>query len=435
MNLKKRVTLAMVALITLFVVMQGLIAYLSLEDQEDELVDELVLTEARALAARAERGDLSGAQAALLLGSGPNLSAWLVDAAGRAVPEPLPSHLAALTDGPHRPGRPAQHLHAVVQSTAAGRLYVQYNADQNEARVHQFGLYLIGLGALCIGIGSLVAWQLAGWIVGPIERLTFRLANWAPGAASDPMARSDEEGRLLGAFARVQSRFERSIAHEREFIANVSHEVRTPLTALRTDLEMLRQALPSEQAQQPRLERALAAVDAIASALESARTLSQRQQGTVEPVDLAVCISDAWASLAPMRAVERLNFRSEVAPGSTVEADRHALLTILRNLILNAVEHAAPAQCVVRLTDRGIEVIDDGPGIADADRPFIFDRYYRGRMADRRDAHDDDNHGLGLAIARQVADLNGWRLQVESASTDDASSARGTRFILSLDQV
>ncbi len=432
MTLKKRVALAMVALITLFVGLQGLIAYLSLEDQEDELVDELVMTEARALAARAERGELDGPQAALLLRPGPNLSAWLVDAAGRSVPEPLPPHLATLADGPHRPGRPAQHLHAVVQRTNAGRLYVQYNADQNEARVDQFGLYLIGLGVLCAGLGSLIAWQVAGWAVGPIERLTARLANWAPGAATGSPAGSDEEGRLLDAFERVQERFEQGVAHEREFIANLGHEIRTPLTALRTDLEMLQLTLPAGQSQQPRLQRALGAVDTIAGALESVRTLTRREQRATAPVELAACVNDAWSSLSSMHGIESLNFRNEVPPESTIVTDRHALLTILRNLLRNAVEHAAPAHCVVRLTARGIEVIDDGPGIVEADRPFVFDRFYRGRQADSGDAPDNGNQGLGLAIARQIADLNGWQLRFEPASLDGAAGARGTCFILSL---
>lgn len=431
MNLKKRVTLAMVALIGLFVGMQGLIAYLSMEDQEDELADELVLTEARALAARAERGEFAGTRAALLAQPGPNFSAWLVDAAGSVVPGPLPPHLAKLTDGPHRPGRPAQHLHAVVLTTAAGRLFVQYDAEQNEERVEQFGWYMIALAALCVLLGALVARQIAGWIVGPIERLTARLANWAPGAVNHSAAGSDEEGRLLSAFERVQSRFEQGIAHEREFIANLSHELRTPLTALRTDLELLQQALPADQAQQSRLRRALAAVDAIAGSLSSARTLSQRQRGEREAVNLAACVDDAWASLATVDGVERLDFRNEVAKGSIVEADRHSLLTILRNLIRNAIEHAGPARCVVSLSARGVEVIDDGAGIAEADLPFIFDRYFRGRAADSGEADAGDNQGLGLAIARQVADLNGWRLHVEAAGSDDGGDRRGSRFILS----
>lgn len=429
MSLKRRVALALVAVVALFIAAQGMLAYLSLVDQEDDLVDELVLTQARQLAERAERGELRGPSAAALLRPGPNLAAWFVDASGTASPAPLPAHLASLADGPHRLGRPYQELHVVVLPAAGGRLYVQYDAEQNEAKVREFGGYLIGLAAICLALGAAISWQVADWAVGPIERLTARLANWAPDEGRAAPA-SDEESRLLGAFARVQDRFEQAIAREREFIANLGHEIRTPLAALRTDLELLEPAV--DPAQKPRLQRALAAVDAIAGALESARSLLRERRVAAQPVDLARCVDDAWASLQALPGAERLAFANEVVPGTIVEADRHALLTILRNLFRNAVEHAAPARCAVRYVDGAIEVADDGPGIAPEDLPFVFDRYYRGRMLDTAEAAPDGERGLGLAIARQVADLNGWQLAVEPASARDPRYAQGTRFILRL---
>lgn len=430
MNLKRRVTLALVAIVSLFVATQGVLAYLSLVEQEDDLVDELVLAQARQLAARAERGELRGPNATALLRPGPNLAAWFVDAGGAASPAPPPAHLAPLADGPHRLGRPYQELHVVVLPAGGGRLYVQYDAEQNEAKVREFGWYLTGLGAICLALGAAISWQVAGWVVDPIERLAARLANWAPDEGGTGAAASDEESRLLGAFARVQGRFEQALAREREFVANLGHEIRTPLAALRTDLEMLEPAV--DPAQKARLQRALAAIDAIAGALESAHSLTRERQVAAQPVDLARCVDDAWASLQVLPGAARLAFANEVAPETIVAADRHALLTILRNLFRNAVEHAAPARCAVRCVDGAIEVADDGPGIAPEDLPFVFDRYYRGRMLDTAGAEPDGERGLGLAIARQVANLNGWALAVEPASAHEPGRAQGTRFILRL---
>ena len=95
LNLQRRVTFALVAIVALFVAVQGVLAYFSLQEQEDDLVDELVLGEARRLATRAERGELRGPGAADLFKPSPNLSAWLVDAAGHSAPGPLPAHLSA----------------------------------------------------------------------------------------------------------------------------------------------------------------------------------------------------------------------------------------------------------------------------------------------------------------------------------------------------
>lgn len=436
MTLRRRVALALIAVVALFIVAQGVAAYLSLVEQEDELVDELVLAHARALAARVERGELHAASGAAAFQPAPNLEAWLVDAAGHAAPAPLPPQLAQLADGPHRLRRPFQELHVVALPTGAGRLIVQYDAEQNEAKVRAFGLYLVALAAVCLALAAAVSWQVAGWVVAPIERLTARLAAWAPQVRpAEGGAASDEESRLLGAFARVQTRFEEAIAREREFAANLSHEIRTPLAALRTDLEMMESTAPPDSPQRVRLQRALAAVDAVKAALELARRLSDRRHAQAQPVDLAACVDDAWASLQSLPGTGALRFENEVAAGTIVAVDRHALLTILRNLLRNAVEHAAPARCVVRFVSGAIEVVDDGPGIAPHDLPFVFDRYYRGRLHDAADAPPDGERGLGLAIARGIADLYGWRLTAEPAAERDPSVRQGTRFILTLGEI
>ena len=439
MNLKNRVTLALALLVTLFVSTQGVLAYLSLEDQEDDLVDELVMSQARALEQRIARGELRGAAGVAILEASTNPSIWLLEAGDRAIPRPVPPHLQLLADGPHRFDDSTRDLHVVVMPTAQGRLFIQYDAEQNEAKVKEFGLYLIGLAAVCIALGVTLSWRVAAWVVGPIERLTARLDAWAPDDTAPPAAQTDEESRLLGAFNRVQGRFEHAIAHEREFVANVGHEVRTPLAALRTDLEMLSESLAVESTQHQRLQRAVAAVDAITGSLEAVRSMSRRRGVETRPVDLVRCVDDAWASVQTQRAGGTPIFVNEIAPGTVVHADRHALLTILRNLIRNAVEHAKPAHCVVRLSARGVDVIDDGAGIAAENLPHVFERYYRGRLLDSSrsnsdegepPANDDGARGIGLAIARQLADLNGWTLTVQPASRVDPAFTQGTSFSL-----
>ena len=427
MSLQRRVTLALVGIVALFVMVQGTLAYLSLGEQEDDLVDELVLSEARQLAVQADRGELRGARAVDLLDPGPNLSAWLVEPSGRVIPGPLPQALRGLGDGAHRLGGPTEPLHVVVMATTAGRLFMQYDARQNEAQVHQFGLYLLGLGALCIALSFAVARWVAGVVVAPIERVTARLASWAPDAPSPATAASDEEGRLLEAFGRVRTRLEQTIASEREFTANVSHEIRTPLAALRTDAEMLGLSRDLSGDQRERLGRMTRTVDQIAEAVESARALARRQLVVARPVDLARCVDDAWESLEPVAAASGLRFVNEVPAGSLVVADRHALLTILRNLFRNAAEHATPARCVVRRTATGLEIEDDGPGIGERNLPLVFERYWHGRLVDAPGEPAPGERGLGLAIARQLADLNGWRLTVDSVE------GRGTRFRLDIE--
>jgi signal transduction histidine kinase len=425
-NLKQRVVWALTALVALFVIMQGTLAYLSMADQEDDLVDELVLAEAQRLATHIGQDEVNGMQTSDLLILSPHFAAWVQDGEGNVTPGPLPDELKTLALGPHRLTTKGAELHVYVMQTAEGRLYVRYDAEQHEDKVREFGLYLIGLGVLCIALAGLAATQIAVIVVAPIERLTRRLSEWAPGDLTAEEA--DEEARLVASFRRVQERFEEGIAHEREFVANARHEVRTPLTALRTDLEML--ALHADAEMQPRLQRALATVDEITGSLDLVHTLSQRHALRIEPVELAACVDAAWASLSGLGEMLHLQLTNLVEAKVSVNADRHALLTILRNLIRNAAEHGAATHCKVHYTTRGIEVSDDGVGIAAADLPLIFDRYYRSRRVDAPDQGADSSprgeRGLGLAIARQIADLNGWSLTVESAP------GSGTCFILGL---
>jgi signal transduction histidine kinase len=424
MTLQRRISWALGALVTLFVIAQGVLAYLSLEEQEDTLVDEIVLSEAKRLVARLESGELKTAQGFSEIALGGNLSAWLQahDAVEASL---LPARVRALSAGPHRLYEAGQVFHVVVAPTSLGRLIVQYDATLNEALVDEFGVQLLIIGALCIGLGIVLANMLARLVVAPLKRLTERLARWAPGGSKPPPTNADEEAVLLAAFDRVRSRLEETAARQREFAANIAHELRTPLSALRTDVELAALSPHLDADQQVRLKRAMATIDAAASTLESLHALSLEQRGTFERVDLHMLVEDAWSSLAQDGVAPALRLVNDVPVGAIVVSDRHALLTILRNLLRNAAEHAGPATCVVRRDGERLTITDDGPGITAADLPFVFERYYSGRLKDAPGPQPADR-GLGLAIAKQSAEVNGWGLSVES------TPGSGTCFSLQL---
>ena len=427
MTLQRRVTFALLALVSLFTLLLGGLAVLSMHEQEDELVDELVATEARRLAARLDRGG-----PALLLGEDPlvladHYRAWWLGPDGRSLPGPLPPLLARLPDGPHRQARSGEELHLVVQPAAGGRLFLAYDAEQNEAKVREFGRLVLLLALLFVAMAAVLARYLAALLVAPLERVARLLDHWAPAMPSETVP-ADEETRLLGAFRRVQARWEQGLARDSQALANLRHEVRTPLAALRTDLEMLQDSPLAAGPAQGRLQRALTAVDAVAGALEAMRALDRHESGLAEWVPLADCVDDAWASLGDLPAERGLRLHNEVPAADRLLADRHALMTILRNLVRNAAEHAAPADCWVSHQAGRLIVEDDGPGVPADELPFVFERYYRGRLGDAPEQPPaaDGERGLGLAIARQVAQMHGWEL---SAS---AVAPHGLRLTLDL---
>ena len=415
MVLQKRIRLALTAVIVLFVAAQGYLAYSSLEQQEDDLVDDIVMSETRRLIERIDGGENLMPPDGQPLRLGLNLTAWLVPADGAPAVPSMPAYLAALGDGPHMLQRSGRVYHAVIERIPAGRLYVQFDATQNEQFVYRFGRYLIVTGILCIILGWGISTFLARIVVAPFRRLSERLTNWSPDTPSGPVARSDEETMLLEAFDQAQRRLEESLAREREFAANVRHEVRTPLSALRTDAEMmlLTESLPATVEQ--RLRRMIGAVDNVSSGLDALQDLSGAMPGKAERVRLAQCVDDVWESLAHLAADSGATLVNNVPRGETVDIDRLALMTILRNLLRNAIEHASPGRCRVGRIARGVTVADDGPGISPEHRPFVFDRYFQGRLTDSPGMARRDK-GLGLAIAWQTADLRGWTLEFQSTS-------------------
>jgi signal transduction histidine kinase len=422
MVLQKRISLALTAVITLFVAVQGYLAYRSLEEQEDRLVDDIVLTETRRLVERLEANQVLIEPASQPLRLGPNLQAWLVFP-GVHETISLPAHLAALPDGAHRLHDGERIYHAIVEPVPAGRLFVQFDASRNEQFVYEFGRIVLGTGLLCVALGWLMSSFLARIVVAPFRRMSERLKNWSPGAKPSTDSRSDEEAMLLQAFDGAQRRLEESLVREREFAANARHEVRTPLAALRTDAEMILLTEPLSKASEQRLRRMMAAVDAASSGLDSLHDLSNEAPGQVEPVPLAQCVDEVWESLAHLAAGSGATLVNEVPRGDVVDVDRLALVTVLRNLLRNAIEHASPGPCRVSRTADGLSVADEGPGIDPEHRPFVFDRYFQGRLSDSPETARRDK-GLGLAIARQTSDLRGWRLELGQEAN------RGTVFCL-----
>ena len=436
MVLQKRISLALTAVIAVFVTVQGYLAYKSLEKQEDLLVDDVVRTEAQRLRERLQAGEVVLDSATQPLRLGPNLQAWLAPARsgnagvaidltqpvvtdGAAARTALPIRLAALPDGAHHLHDGDRIYHAIIQPVGDGRLTVEFEATQNEQFVYAFGRVVLLTGLLCILMGWLISSSLARIVVAPFRRMSERLNNWSPGDSSSPATRSDEEALLLRAFDAAQRRLEASLAREREFAANARHEVRTPLAGLRTDAEMILLTERLSPASDKRLRRMMAAVDQVSSGLDSLHALSCEAPAQVEPVMLAQCVDEVWESLSHLAAGAGATLVNQVPRDDVVTVDRLALVTVLRNLLRNAIEHASPGVCSVRRIENGLTVADEGPGIAPAHRPFVFDRYFQGRLADSPGAARRDK-GLGLAIARQTADLRGWRLALESTGSRGA---------------
>ena len=381
---------------------------------------------------RIDTGEIDAARQPIELG--PRTEAWLSDKIAEGA---MPSALRGLSTGPHEIELDDLTLHVLVAESSAGLVTVVFDATRNEQRVNRFGLIMLLLWILCLIAGYWLARATAGIVVGRMHAITERIARWDPDTAqpAEQGATSmDEAGRLLEAFNRMQDRVDRSIAREREFAANLSHEIRTPLAALRTDIEMISLDGSLAPGHQARLRRMARALDEVSATIDAARALSRpRRDANRQPFDLGELIEDVCTTLTARAQAAGLRIGNEVPAGHFVRADRHALQIVLRNLIGNAVDHAAPARLTISLDAEALTLADDGPGIGPHDLPFVFERFHHGRLVDQAGTTEsvDGDHGLGLAIARRVCQQQGWLISVASATSGEQ---RGTRFELVFDE-
>ena len=228
----------------------------------------------------------------------------------------------------------------------------------------------------------------------------------------------DEVAPLVHELNRLLARVDTALTAQRAFIADAAHELRSPLTAVRLQIQLLDRATDEAAAREARA-RLGEAVDRAAHMIEQLLTLARSEprdtMGELKPVPLetpaAEAISDTHA-LAQSRRIE-LELRAE--PNVWVRGDQPALRTLVRNLVDNAVRYTPESGKVevhVGSTPNGatLEVLDSGPGIPEADRARAFDRFYR------RAAAPEGGSGLGLAIVKAIADRHGARVSLDKGS-------------------
>jgi signal transduction histidine kinase len=221
---------------------------------------------------------------------------------------------------------------------------------------------------------------------------------------------------LVNELNRLLVRLNAAFQVQRAFVADAAHELRSPLTAVRMDVQLLDRA-PDEAARRDARTNLGAAVERAIHLVEQLLTLARNEPrdalGDFSRVALeqaaAEGIADAHA-LALTRNID-LGLASEAA---VVQGDRDALRTLVRNLVDNAVRYTPVGGLVRVRTLNGadgaiLEVADSGPGIAPPDRERVFDRFYR------RASAPEGGSGLGLAIVKAIADRHAAEIKLDEA--------------------
>ena len=283
---------------------------------------------------------------------------------------------------------------------------------------------LLGLPVL-LAVLVLATWLLVGRALRPVESIRAEVAELTARRLDRrvPVPHSrDEIERLARTMNDMLDRLEDASRRQRAFVADASHDLQSPLAALRAELET---AGPDPVAWRQAVQRMLAEtgeMEALVRNLLLLARLDEGDHGPFTPVDLDDVVREEVARLRPGTTVRLVT--DEVSAGP-VHGHRADLRRLVRNLLENAVRHAAASvrlRLFVQDATVHLEVHDDGPGVAPADRARIFDRFHK---ADTARARRQSGAGLGLAIARAVAQAHGGTLTLADADV-------GARFVLRL---
>ena len=292
----------------------------------------------------------------------------------------------------------------------------------------------------------LITQIMATGLTAPLREMTAVARAMADGDYSRRVTRvrRDEVGELAETFNRMAADLAAADRHRKELVANVSHELRTPIAALRAVLENVVDGVSAADPETMRL--ALQQTERLGKLVSQLLDLSRLDSGAVR---LDAKRFEVWPYLSAVLKTASLGMESsksakaagalsrrradvhlhlDVSPPELVAyADGERLHQVVANLVDNAVKHSPPGGRVTVRARRGptpgsleLDVRDEGPGIPEADRQRVFDRFHRGSRPGR-----DGGTGLGLAIARWAVDLHGGRIEV-------AESPRGCRIHVTL---
>jgi two-component system OmpR family sensor kinase len=255
-----------------------------------------------------------------------------------------------------------------------------------------------------------------------------------------PVSWHDELSDLAAAFNRMSEEVERAFAHERameqerrDLVAAISHDLRTPLTGMRVMLEAIHDGVAADpETVVDYHSRMHGEIDHLTHLIDDLFELSRLESGAPlerVPIDLHRLVTDAADSVALL--AERQGVTVELQPLSGSEAvlgDPIQLQRVLVNLLHNALRHTRPGGRISIVSygdERGItvDVADTGEGIASADLPHIFDRFYR---VEKSRSRQTGGSGLGLAISRAIVEAHGGYIRAES------TLGEGSRFVFTL---
>lgn len=300
--------------------------------------------------------------------------------------------------------------------------------EENIAHISRLMLYSGAIGVL---VAAIFAFSLSKKLTSPLQKINQAALRMASG---DFKCKIDEEsddeiGSLIRTFNYSVDQVEKNIEEQkrleefrRNLVANVSHELKAPLASIRGYSELILDGLIDDH-QQAKYQRVILDNSIhLGKMVDDLMTLAHLESGKLkldlEEVTLDGIIQQSVDSVLPKSKEKGIEISASIEPAlPAVKADRHRLHEILVNLLDNAVKFSNKGGKICLKVYKEapgviVEVMDNGPGIAREELPHIFERFYK---ADKSRKRTNKGSGLGLSIARQLVELHGGSINVESS--------------------
>ena len=242
-----------------------------------------------------------------------------------------------------------------------------------------------------------------------------------------PVSKRGDEVDLLAAIVnRMLGEIERLIGEVKGVCDNIAHDLRTPLTRLRTQLHRLQQSGGGEEGVGPTLDRCIVDVDSLLDRFRALLRISEledlRRRGGFGNVDLGEILREVHELYAPFAEDNGVVFQLQAPASTTIHGDRHLLFEAFSNLVANAIKFTpsggnVSVQASMRTRGPRVDIVDSGPGIPSGERDAVLQRFYRSESG--REPLTQ-GYGLGLSIVSAIVRLHGFRLRIEDNESGGA---------------
>ncbi len=431
-SLRKR--LLALLLVTIGVLWAAVAAsgFMRAHHEADEMFDAQLAEVALALLALAHVGDTEVAPD--LTGSVHKYQQRILFQVWRVVPTPGGERLSLLTRSANAPSEPLSAAAGFSEHEWQGevwRFYMQRDDDNDyvvqvaqshtvrDELAQEIAWRLILPMLLALPLLGVAVWMAVGAALRPLAAVVREVRGRQPDYLEPlalggpmPVEVAPLVDALNGLFARVRS----TIDNERRFTADAAHELRTPLAALKVQAQVAQRA--ADEPRRLALQQVLQGVERMTHLVEQLLTLARvdpgqpgaaaRQSLAFAACDLRRLAEEVCAELIPAALAKGLQLEIEPGPAWPLDGHGGLLQTLLRNLIDNAIRYTPPGGSIVlTLADGLLQVADNGPGIAAADRDLALRRFHR------LVGSEQAGSGLGLSIVSRIAELHGATLTLE----------------------